>query len=309
MSIVVGIAPGQDNRAAVELGIVLARSYGHRLVATAIDSAAWPMAPVHFDSEYQPKIRKVAEATLDEVREIIPDDIESEFVVHSARSSRRGLLEMCHKAGAFRLVVGSAADGKPGRIALGSVTSGLLHSASLPVALAPTGYRAAAGAHLRRLTAAYSGSSTSADLILGAAMVSAEFDVPFRIASFAPRSRVVSAAGVGLDVESSVIDEWAKVIRRDTDTILCSIEQLQIKPGEINVAIGTGPDWASALGGVEWEDPEVMMLGSSGLGALKRVSLGSHAMRILQHSPVPVVVVPRRAKTEYTSPAFDHLGE
>ncbi|MDN6122526.1 MAG: universal stress protein, partial [Brevibacterium sp.] len=93
MSIVVGIAPGQDNRSAVELGIVLARSYGHRLVAAAIDSAAFPMSPVHFESEYQKKLRRVAEVALDEVRAILPDDIESEGVVHSARSSRRGLLE------------------------------------------------------------------------------------------------------------------------------------------------------------------------------------------------------------------------
>lgn len=304
MSIVVGIAPGQDNRPAVELGIVLARSYGHRLVAAAIDSAAWPMSPVLFESEYQKKLRSVAEAALDEVRVLLPDDIESECLIHGARSSRRGLLEVCQKENAFRLVVGPAADGKPGRIALGSVSTGLLHSASLPVALAPVGYRAASGARLRRITAAYSGSSTSADLILGAAVVSAESGVPFRIASFAPRSRVISAAGVGLDVESSVIDEWANVIRRDTDEILCSIDHLHIKPGETDVAIGTGPDWASALTAVEWEDPEAMMLGSSGLGAIKRVSLGSHAMRILQHSPVPIVVVPRRAKSGYTSGAF-----
>lgn len=299
MSIVVGIAPGQDNRAAIELGIVIARTYERRIVATAIDSAAFPMAPVHFESQYPQKFRKVAEASLDEVRAFLPDDIESECIVHSARSSRRGLLEMCRKADAYRLVVGPAADAKAGSIELGSVSNGLLHSASLPVALAPAGFSAPAGAILSRITAAYSGSSTSAELILGAAMVSAQSEVPFRIASFAPRSRVVSAAGVGLDVEASVIEEWTQVIRRDTDKILCSIDQLDIKPGEIDVEVGTGPDWNTALRAVDWRNPEVMMLGSSGLGALKRVSLGSHAMRILQHSPVPVVVIPRRAKEAY----------
>ncbi|MDN6528630.1 MAG: universal stress protein, partial [Brevibacterium sp.] len=81
MSIVVGIAPGQDNRSAVELGIVLARSYGHRLVAAAIDSAAFPMSPIHFESEYQKKLRTVAEGARDEARAILPDDIESECVV------------------------------------------------------------------------------------------------------------------------------------------------------------------------------------------------------------------------------------
>ncbi|UVI36301.1 universal stress protein [Brevibacterium spongiae] len=299
MSIVVGIAPGQDNQAAIELGIVLARTYGHRIVATSIDSAAFPMTPVHFESQYEKKFRKVAEAALDDARALIPSDIESEIVLHTSRSSRRGLLEMCEKADAYRLVVGPSADGKPGRIGLGSVSNGLLHSARLPVALAPSGYRAPEGATLERITAAYSGSTTSANLILGAAMVSAQSNVPFRIASFAPRSRVVASANVPFDMESSVVDEWTKTVQRDTDKILCSIEQLHIKPGETDVVVGTGVDWAAALTAVEWQHPEVMMLGSSGLGALKRVSLGSHAMRILQNSPVPIIVVPRRAKADY----------
>jgi nucleotide-binding universal stress UspA family protein len=299
MSIVVGIAPGQDNRAAVELGIVLARTYGHRIVATAINSAAFPMAPVHFEGQYEKKYRKIAEAALDEARALIPGDIEPEVVLHTARSSRRGLLEMCETADAYRLVIGPSADGEPGRIGLGSVSNGLLHSARLPVALAPADFRAPEGARLERITAAYSGSTTSANLILGAAMVSAQSDVPFRIASFAPRSRVVATAGVGFDMESSVVDEWTKVVRRDTDRILCSIDQLDIKPGETDVVVGTGRDWAAALTAVDWKHPELMMLGSSGLGALKRVSLGSHAMRILQNSPVPIVVVPRRAKADY----------
>ena len=174
MSIVVGLAPGQDNRAAVELGIVLARTYRRRIVATAVNSAAFPMAPVHFESQYEKRFRTVAEAALDEARALIPSDIESECVLHSARSSRRGLLEMCEKTDAYRLVVGPSSEGKPGKIALGSVSNGLLHSARLPVALAPAGFQAAEGARLERITAAYSGSSTSADLILGAAMVSAE---------------------------------------------------------------------------------------------------------------------------------------
>ncbi len=123
-------------------------------------------------------------------------------------------------------------------------------------------------------------------------MVSAESGIPFRIASFAPRSRVLSAASIGRDVEAGIVDEWTRVVRRDTDRILCSIDELDIRPGETEVAIGTGPSWAAALTSIGWEDPEVMMLGSSGLGTLKRVSLGDHATRILQNSPVPVVVVP-----------------
>lgn len=309
MSIVVGIAPGQDNRAAIELGVVLARSYGQKLTAAAINSAAWPPSRIKIDADYQAYVRQVAEDSLTAVRSLVPDDIDSEFIVHGAGSSRRGLLEVCAKVGAYRLVVGSAANGREGRITLGSVSSGLLHSADLPVVLAPFGYHAEVGARLQRITAAYSGSSTSADLILGAAIVSAEAGVPFRIASFAPQPRVLAAARIGMDIESSLVDEWKQTIRKDTDEIIGSIDQMTIRPEAIEVEVGTGPDWKSALSSIEWKHPEVMMLGSSGLGALKRVSLGSHATRILQNSPVPVVVVPRRAKDDYTNRAFNLIGK
>lgn len=305
MTIVVGVAPGQDDSSAVELGVVLARSYSKTLTLVSVSSTAWPPNRDKIDAEFQSYIHTVAEASLSQARALVPDDIETEVIVHPARSSRRGLLEVSRRVGAYRLVVGSAADGREGRITLGSVSTGLLHSAELPVVLAPEGFRAEAGAKLQRITAAYSGSSTSADLVLGAAMVSAESGVPFRIASFAPRSRVLSAASIGLDVEAGIVDEWTKVVRHDTDEILCSIDELDINPGETEVAIGTGPNWAAALTSIGWKDPEVMMLGSSGLGTLKRVSLGSHATRILQNSPVPVVVVPRRAKAGYAAQAFD----
>lgn len=309
MSIVVGAAPGQDNRAAVELGIVLARSYSQRLTVVVVNSAAWPPSRIKIDVDYQAFIRKAAEATLDEARAIVPEDIDADYRVHGAGSSRRGLLEVCESTGAFRLVVGSAEEGEKGRITLGSVSSGLLHSAPLPVAIAPEGYRAEAGATFSRITAAYSGSSTSADLILGAAVVSVEMKTPFRIASFAPRSRRLAAASIGRNVEAHLIEEWKSTVQTDTRVILGEIAGMGFDTTDVEVDVGTGSSWREALESVGWKEPEVMMLGSSGLGALKRVALGSHAARILANSPVPVVVVPRRAKSDYTTKAFSLIGK
>ena len=56
--------------------------------------------------------------------------------------------------------------------------------------------------------------------------------------------------------------------------------------------VATGHDWAEAVGGLEWRHDEVLVLGSSPRGVLSRVFVGSHARRIIRHSPVPVVVVP-----------------
>src|SRR5699024_1379837 len=177
----------------------------------------WPPSRDRIDAEYQEHIRRIAEATLDRARELVPADIQADYLVRGAASSRRGLLEVSDSLDAHRLVVGPRAAGTDGRIARGSLSNRLPHSASLPVALAPAGYRAEAGARLQRISAAYSGSSTSAGLIIGAAMVSAAADVPCRIVSFAPRPRVISAAGSGLRAGSDVVDGRGAVGREHMD--------------------------------------------------------------------------------------------
>jgi nucleotide-binding universal stress UspA family protein len=43
---------------------------------------------------------------------------------------------------------------------------------------------------------------------------------------------------------------------------------------------------------VDWADGDVLVVGSSSVGPVARVFLGSRASKIVRHSPVPVVVVP-----------------
>ena len=52
----------------------------------------------------------------------------------------------------------------------------------------------------------------------------------------------------------------------------------------------TGPRrWAR----LDWQDGDVLVVGSSPTGLLSRVFIGTNATRIVRHSPVPAVVVPR----------------
>ena len=69
------------------------------------------------------------------------------------------------------------------------------------------------------------------------------------------------------------------------------------------MVVGAGKNWHDALRAVEWQSTEVLLLGSSSLGPLARISLGSHAAKILRTSPVPVVLVPRRATDDYLARA------
>jgi nucleotide-binding universal stress UspA family protein len=53
-----------------------------------------------------------------------------------------------------------------------------------------------------------------------------------------------------------------------------------------------------AMDQLEWEPGEVLVVGSSPVGALARVFLGSRAIKIVRYSPVPVLVVPAAIAAE-----------
>ena len=63
--------------------------------------------------------------------------------------------------------------------------------------------------------------------------------------------------------------------------------------GTVETVVGHGDTWVAAIDDVGWDDGDVLVVGSSQLGPVAQVFLGSRATKILRHSPVPVVVVPR----------------
>ena len=67
--------------------------------------------------------------------------------------------------------------------------------------------------------------------------------------------------------------------------------------------VGYGQSWDEALEDVDWQDGDVLVVGSSSIGPVARVFLGSRASKIVRHSPVPVVVVPRGAVAELANEA------
>ena len=310
MSIVLGVAPGHFSRAATSLAVMLARTYGESLVVTAINSASWPPSSSIGtpDHEYQAFVAEATREALDAARAQIPADIETQLIAHEASSSRRGLLEVCAQYGAVQLVVGAKGESRSGETELGSVVTGLLQSASVPVAIAPNDFVAGETARISRVTAAYSGSDTSGDLVLGAAAIAARAECAMRIASFHTQPRAYAEAGVGFDAEAPVVEKWESIIRDHTRELLGSIERFSTQPTSVGVAVGSGVNWQAALRAIPWQPNEVLVVGSSSLGLLARISLGSHAVKILRHAPVPVIMVPRRATGDYAAQAAGLQG-
>ena len=263
----------------------------------------WAPGPARVDAEYRAYLDEAAERVLDEARERLPADVTASFAVRHARSAPAGLMEAAEEHDADAIVVGSSSAGVFGHVSLGSVTDGLLHSSPTPVALAPRGFRCSPGARVARVTAAFGGSGAAADLIVAAAGVAARVGASLRVASFAVRSRPPVTAGVGREADAA---DAGGVDARDPGRGTGRARHGQDapvgaeRPGERRRARGDLGRGGRGRGvgrrrraGRRLQRPRP---GGAGLP-------GSRASKIVRHSPVPVVVVPRGAAAELADDA------
>jgi len=294
VTVVLGLPLGERATAALELGALLARSSGTDLVVCAVAPAAWPPGLAKIDAEYQEYLDQITQEALDAAKLALPDDVPASFVAVRARSTPAGLLEVAEKHGASLLVLGSSSAGGIGRVSLGSVADHVLHSAPVPVAMAPRGFRCRAGSGVRRVTAAYGATKGDAEFTVAAAELAVGFGAALRLASFAVRAGPVVTAGVGLHAEDGVLREWSAQIEQAQRDTLGRLAELPSAPSALESAVGYGRDWHEAVEDIGWADGDLLAVGSSSVGPLARVFLGSRASKIVRNSPVPVVVLPRR---------------
>jgi len=292
MTLLVGYAPDGRSRAVLHLAAMLARSADEDLLLCAVIPAAWPPSPARVDAEYRAYVERVAQDALAGAR--VPAGVPVSTLVHHARSVPSGLLNVAEERGAALIVVGSET---------GSTSTRLLHSSPIPVAMAPRGFRARADARVARVTAAYGGSEGADELVVAAAGVSARVGAALRLASFAVVARPPYTSGVGREAYGSVIGEWASDIEAAARAALEQVEHLPAVPPQLDTVIGYGESWEEAIDDVEWDDGDVLVVGSSAVGPVAQVFVGSRATKIVRHSPVPVVVVPRGRAAELASRA------
>jgi len=295
MTVVIGLPRDERATAAVHLGSLFARSLGEDVVVCTVVPQPWPAGLARIDAEYQDFLVQDADAALERARELQPDDVAAEYVVVHARSASAGLLEVAERHRARLIALGSSTAGVLGRVAFGSVAERLLHSSPLPVALAPRGFRCRPVDRITELTAAYGATDGADQLVIAVAGIAARFGAALRIASFAVRPRTPLTAGVGSRAEDAVLQVWAAEIERAQQEVLAEVKRLPHPPDTVPPVIGHGTEWAESLENIGWDDGSVLAVGSSAAGPLERVFIGSRSSKIVRHSPVPVVVLPRSA--------------
>ena len=304
MTLVVGYAPDARGEAALHLAGMLARSFGDDLVVCSVIPTPWAPGMARVDAEHDAFLDQLADEALEQARAMLAAGIAATFVRHRARSAPAGLLAVADEHDARMIVLGSSSGGPLGHVVLGSVTDRLLHSSHLPVVLAPRGFRSKPDAKVARVTAAYGETAESEDLIVAAAAVAARVGAVLRIASFAVWRHSTHITQPGTDYEDAIHADWQSTIAKIAGAALHDVGALPEAPRALQTAIGRGETWAAAIGDIDWEVGDILVVGSSAGGPVARVFLGSRASKIVRNSPVPVIVIPRRTVAELADRAL-----
>lgn len=287
----VGFTPDAAGQEALGLARSCVRERGGALVVCVVVPEAWGHPSLaRLDVEYASFLSQHTHETLEKARALLGDLAGVRYIKCVAGSASTGLMEAARQENADLIVVGSARSGASGRIAPGGVASELMHTSELPVAISPRDFMAGDAVALGRLTCAYSGLEAASGTVLAALGLATALEVPLRLVSFAVRDRQMYPSMLGHQAEKAVTDAWREQALASLERVQ---KQLMGQQQPVEIAVAVEESWDGALGGIGWQPGELLVLGSSRLGVLKRVFLGSNASKIIRASPVPVVVLPR----------------
>ena len=224
MTIIAGFSSSRQGRAPLHLAAQISRCTGDKIIATAIVERPGPPKADPIEDEYFQHVTSQASRSLERVVGQLPGNLDMTVLVHQSTSIPTGLMELAAEHNADLVVVGSSSSGLLGRVALGSVTERLVHTAAVPVAIAPRGYPMSPGP-ISRLTAAYGGAADAVGLIATSAELAKRWSVRLRIASFTVRPVAAFAGGIEPSVEDLVVQQWS---RRTFDDIVKQLNDVRV---------------------------------------------------------------------------------
>jgi nucleotide-binding universal stress UspA family protein len=218
------------------------------------------------------------------VAALAEDGITAGSAVIVGDSFAQTLVEFAESKSADLIVVGGARDGFFGRHTIGPVTGALLHSSSIPVALAPRGYAEDPDDSIVALTAAVPTKAGDDNPLPFAITLASAAGLRIRMLS------LVSAENLA---EAGSAKEVRALQRQAAEENLVVAARALPDAPEIESLVADGMTLESALKKLKWDDGDLLVVGSSRFASPRRIFLGSTAARILAGVDVPVIVVPR----------------
>lgn len=279
-TIIVGYDGRRPSGDAVRLAAELALVTDARLLAVRVCDRQ-PLQ-LRRDGRYEAALRDelaVLHEQLGPVFDVLGAEHDPQLLAVPAVGAARGLDDLAEREGASAIVLGSSQRGRLGRVLAGSTGELALADAPCGVAVAPYGYATHPGAGLRTIGVALDGTD-ACEPALDEAMRLAELSGA-ELVAFSARTK-----HPGLERRRS--PELAEREER--------LEQLLDGPlaGNVRRVVVMGRParaLADAARGVD-----LLVMGSRAGGPAGRAAAGGVARELLRSAPVPVLVVPARAR-------------
>jgi nucleotide-binding universal stress UspA family protein len=209
--------------------------------------------------------------------------VKAQGVVTIGESFAETLLSYAEEHNSDLIVVGGARDGFFGGHVIGPVSSALLHTSSIPVALAPRGYAEDPPSTFTAVTAAVPTKAGDDNPLPFAITLASAAGLSIRMVSLVSAENLTQA--------ENLADLRAQQIAAAEENL--AVADRALPDTDVESLVAEGMTLESALKKLNWSDSEILVVGSSRFAAPKRIFLGSTASRILAGTDAPVIVIPR----------------
>jgi nucleotide-binding universal stress UspA family protein len=278
VKLVVGYLATSGGADAVALGVQLARTLAADLELRMVLAPDEVTTPRVTPGKFHAVLAEQSSAWLDEALRLVPDDVTARGAVLVDDSVAGALSAEALRLEAEAIVVGGSGGGLVGSLSLGSDVDDLLHFAPVPVAVAPRGTRNSTVKRVRSVTCAIGDRPGAARLLETAVRASAATAAPLRLVSL-----------VALDKHG---EQGVEAAREHAHATLESVRAALPEGAPVTAIVADGATIEAAVEWLDWEDGDLLMLGSSRLAPPRRIFIGSTAARILRVLHVPMVVTP-----------------
>jgi nucleotide-binding universal stress UspA family protein len=240
-----------------------------------------PVGMGRVDSEWVAYNREEAQKLLADAKASLGNAVSAEFLAVPADSASHGLNDVMETAGAGALIVmGSRNTKGTRRTAPGSTADRLLQGAPGPVAIVPWDYEEFA-TPIRRISVAYIGTPDGEAALTAGEQLAEEVGAQLELVSVLPDTSVHPSLGEPAVFREEQRKQFSEGVTSAAARVGATVRLLE------------GPV-VDALADLRPDDTDLLVCGSRGYGPARRVLLGGVSSKVLKHSRVPVIVVPRR---------------
>jgi nucleotide-binding universal stress UspA family protein len=275
--ILVGYDGSDESRDALALAKQLARATESWLLLAWVE----PVGP--FDLPYEvvlEPIQERAEKALVEIaRSLRNEDYEVGTRVGLLGSVAQGIHELAERESAELVVVGSSHRGRVGQVLAGTVGTRLLQGSPCPVAIAPRGLADRRASQLARIGVGYDGSPESQLALAWGEKVAHSTGAVLRL-FVVSEDHSTDLIDIGREKRCRADQVLADGLDRVTDARASGV----VKSG---LALERLTHHSQHV--------DLLVVGSRGYGALRRVLLGSVSAHLARHSKCSLVITPRAA--------------